>query len=372
MQPTLEMIESQLMLGQVEIAARLVSMLEAAAQTDDRYWVYKQVIRRLESADGFARAGEFEHALAELAALRPHCPNWKMLEQKQLEFTAQSQKLKAEIEAIYSAQAKGNWSEAMIAAQRAQRICPKLPVARLMRPSRRDNSQFSIADRQRSHQTQGKGKKASSRRNVRVSDDSGGVEQKSDRFMVWIDGVGGYMVCQSPIVTLGQAIPGSFVEVPIQADISRRHAIIRRTGEGYVIDPLHDVQINNRPITEPTYLLDGDEIALGPRLKLRFVKKHPLSATARLDFVSRHRTSPSADGILLMADSLIMGPNSHSHVVCRDWPGDIVLFRRPEALGCRSSMPIQIGGNPVQGKTVLPFGEHLSGDGFSVTLERLA
>lgn len=370
MQPTLEMIESQLMLGQVDIAARLLTLFEPDAKTDDRIWIFKQIIRRLESADAFAKAGEFDHALAEVAAMESHCPNWPLIAEKRSELTTQKQKLHAEIEALLAAQAQGRWVEAQIAAQRAQRLCPKLPIARLMKPQRSGNPSLRIADQRRARQTQAWGAKASSRRNVRVSDDSG-VEQKSDRFMVWIDGVGGYLVCLAPIVTLGQAIPGSYVDIPIQADISRRHAILRRTGEGYVIDPLHDVLINGKPITEATYLLDGDEIALGAKLKLRFVKKHALSATARLDFVSRHRTSPSADGILLMADSLVMGPNSHSHVVCREWPGDVVLFRRGEVLACRGTMPIHLGGKPVEGKTVLPFGEHLSGDGFSITLERL-
>lgn len=370
MQPTLKMIESQLMLGNVDAAARLLSMFREDARSDDRVWILKQIIRRFESAEVMAKSGELDQALAELAALEPHCAGWTILAQKQSLFAEQKRKLRVEMEAIFAAQAKGEWSGALIAAKRAQRICPKLPLAQLMQLQRSDNSRLSIADGKHSHHTQAWGAGSSSRRNVRVSDDSG-TEQKSDRFMMWIDGVGGYLICLAPIVTLGQAIPGSHVDIPLQADISRRHAILRRTGEGYVIDPLHEVKINDKPITEATYLLDGDEIALGAKLKLRFVKKYALSATARLDFVSRHRTSPSADGILLMGESLLLGPHAQSHVVCRDWTGNIVFFRRPEGLGCRSTIPISINGRPVEGKSALPFGEHLSGDGFSVTLEKL-
>lgn len=370
MQPTLEMVETQLRLGNIDSAARLLSLFETDFKSDDRVWIYKQIIRRFESAEAFAKSGAFDQALAELAALESHCPQWEILTNKRTQLSELRQQLETEMEAIYAAQAKGEWSQAQIAAQRAQRICPKLPVTRLLRAQRRDKSSLSIADRQPSHHTQDRGAGSSSRRNVGVSDDSG-TEQKSERFMIWIDGVGGYLVNLAPIVTLGQAIPGSHVDIPLQADISRRHAILRRTGEGYVIDPLHDVMINNKPITEATYLLDGDEIALGSKLKLRFVKKYALSATARLDFISRHRTSPSADGILLMGESMLLGPHAQSHVVCRDWPGDIIFFRRPEGLGCRSTMPIGINGVPVEGKTSLPFGEHLTGDGFSITLERL-
>lgn len=204
-----------------------------------------------------------------------------------------------------------------------------------------------------------------------MSDESG-APPKAERFMIWIDGVGGYLACMAPVVTIGQAIPGSHVDIPLQADISRRHAIVRRIGEGYAIDPLHDVSVNGKPISEAAYLVDGDEIALGEKVKLRFVKKHSLSASARLDFVSRHRTQPSADGILLMAESLVIGPGAASHILCRDWPHEIVLFRRSEGLGCRSPGPLTIDGRRFEGKAALPFGAHLGGESVSLTLERLA
>jgi hypothetical protein len=369
MQPTLEMIESQLMLGNVDIAGRLLSLIEAGAQQDDRCWAYKQVIRRLESLDGFAKAGEFERANDELRALEALCPTWSLVAQKRVQLGDLKSQFEAELQKIWLAQSQGNWTEAAIAAQRAQRICPKLPVSRLMREHRDARRPKSIADRSHAHQTQIWGAKSSSRREVRVSDDSG--TPKSERFMLWIDGVGGYLGCMSPIVTIGQAIPGSYVDIPIQADISRRHAILRRVGEGYAIDPLHDLKINGRPIGEATYLLDGDEIALTEKVKLRFVKKHSLSATARLDFVSRHRTNPSADGVLLMAESLVLGPQANSHVICREWAGEVVLFRRPEGLACRCSVPFHIDGQAALGKPILPYGAHLGGESFSVTLEKL-
>lgn len=368
--PTLEMIESQLMLGNIENAGRLLSFIEGNALQDERCWAYKQIIRRLESLDGFAKAGEFQLADEEINALSALCPGWSLVDQKRSELSELRREFSAQLEKIWVAQAQGNWTEAAIAAHRAQRICPKLPVSRLLREHTAGPKPRSIADRRHAHQTQVWQAKSSSRRDVRVSDESGAPT--AERFMLWIDGVGGYMGCISPIVTVGQAIPGSYVDIPIQADISRRHAILRRVGEGYAIDPLHSLKINGGLIREATYLLDGDEIALSEKVKLRFVKKHSLSASARLDFVSRHRTSPSADGILLMADSLVLGPQSNSHVICRDWTSEVVLFRRQEGLGCRSSAPFTINGQPASGKPVLPYGAPMVGESFSITLEKLS
>ena len=44
------------------------------------------------------------------------------------------------------------------------------------------------------------------------------------RFMLWIDGVGGYLVCLGGRLTFGQAILDAHVDVPLVADVSRLHA----------------------------------------------------------------------------------------------------------------------------------------------------
>ena len=41
-------------------------------------------------------------------------------------------------------------------------------------------------------------------------------------------------------ITIGQAIPGNRVDVPILADLRGRHAVIRREQEQYLIEPLSD------------------------------------------------------------------------------------------------------------------------------------
>src|SRR5262249_47545035 len=44
------------------------------------------------------------------------------------------------------------------------------------------------------------------------------------RFLLWVDGVGGYLVCLSNRVTFGQATAEGPVDVPLFADVSRLHA----------------------------------------------------------------------------------------------------------------------------------------------------
>jgi hypothetical protein len=173
---------------------------------------------------------------------------------------------------------------------------------------------------------------------------NGSSEQQADRFVLWIDSVGGYWVCLSDTVTLGQPGCGPEVDIPILGDISRRHARIRRDGEGYLIESLRDVRVNGRRVQTVASLVDGDTIELGHGVRIVFRRPSPLSATARLEFASRHHTQPRTDGVLLMADSCLLGPKPHSHVVCQHWPQQVVLYRHQGRLYCRSAGEMKIDG----------------------------
>ncbi len=70
--------------------------------------------------------------------------------------------------------------------------------------------------------------------------------QAGPRFLLWVDGVGGYLVCLADEVVIGQAIPHGGADVPIQGDLSRLHATIRRQGEGYLLQPDAETRVDRR------------------------------------------------------------------------------------------------------------------------------
>ena len=191
----------------------------------------------------------------------------------------------------------------------------------------------------------------------------------AERFMLWVDSVGGYLVCLADEVILGQPGREGSVQVPIMADISGRHARIWRDGEGYLIEPIRSVRLGDRVLRGAASLADGSLIQLGDTVQLRFRRPHALSATARLDFVSPDRTQPPADAVLLMADSCVLGPSRFCHVVCRDWPHEVVLFRRDRELGCRATGTFQIDSVPCQDRGPVKSGSCVTGEGFSLSLE---
>jgi hypothetical protein len=196
-----------------------------------------------------------------------------------------------------------------------------------------------------------------------------GDAKPADRFMLWVDAVGGYWVCMADELIVGQPGEAGGVDIPILADISARHARIRRDGEGYLIDAFREVRVGGRPVATTELLGDGSRIEIGPGVKLQLRRTHPLSYSARLDFLSRHRTQPPADAVLLLADSCVMGPKPHSHIVCRDWAREVILFRHDEKLFCHATGRFEIDGVAYKNRGPLQAKSRVSGEGFSFSLE---
>lgn len=191
----------------------------------------------------------------------------------------------------------------------------------------------------------------------------------TNRFLLWIDAVGGYLVCMNPVVRIGQMTPTAAVDVPLVADVARHHASLRRDGESYLVEPVHQVRLNGKPIDRTSLVGNGSLIELGQGVQFRFCQPNPLSSTARLDLVSRHRTHPTTHGIVLMADTCVLGPASNSHVVCRGWSKSMVLHRLQDSLYCVMEGAFTIDGLVCQRRGLAKPGSHIVGDDFSFSLE---
>lgn len=200
----------------------------------------------------------------------------------------------------------------------------------------------------------------------------------SERQMLWVDGVGGYVVCLGPEVTLGH--PGGDGEaapdVGLLADVSTRHAAIRRVDGGWLLAPKGVVTIDERPLDGPTLLTDGALVALGDAVRLRYRKPHSLSTTGVLSVESGQRIvtsigGPAADAVLLMAESCVLGPKSHSHVRCPRWSSDVILFRGSEGLLCRADGELYADSERRRGPVVIRPGMRLEGQDFAFSVESI-
>lgn len=204
------------------------------------------------------------------------------------------------------------------------------------------------------------------------------ADEMPRRFWLWVDQVGGYLVYTDALLTIGQpqfTAPGSSAAQRHQAiellgDLSRRHAQLRREGEGYLIEPLDgQLWLDGQRLSGPALLGDGAILKLGQSVRLRFRQPHPLSLTARLEFVSHHTTQPAADALVLLADSCVLGPSVSAHIPCACWPLDVVLYKLGGRLHCRTTGQIEINARRQDGGGLLEGRASVRGPGFSFGLE---
>jgi hypothetical protein len=189
-------------------------------------------------------------------------------------------------------------------------------------------------------------------------------------YALWIDGVGGYLVCLSHRVTLGQSLNKTPVDIALIADVSRHHATIQRDTEGYFLEAIRKVQINGQA-TDKALLRSSDRITLGSSCQLQFWQPVPVSTSARLDLVSGHRFAEPVQAVLLMADTLVIGPQDQSHVAVPDMTQPLILFRTKNGLSARWTGNMLISGKSYQERGPLEAGATLATDQISLALERI-
>lgn len=178
-------------------------------------------------------------------------------------------------------------------------------------------------------------------------------QQLGGVYRLWVDGVGAFLVCLNNHVTIGgptdPAEKGA--EISLLSNLSRHHVRLIRSGEVWLLEPLGPVFVDARPVVKHLLLNDGNRLQLGSSVALSFRVPSSLSGTARLDFESSHRTQPAVDGVILFAETCVIGTEADSHIRSSTSDQRVLLVRRPNGLWCKSAEDIQIDGKP-SGKEV--------------------
>jgi hypothetical protein len=172
-------------------------------------------------------------------------------------------------------------------------------------------------------------------------------------------------------IVLGRAGADSHADVPVMGDLSRHHATLVRDGDGYVLRASQPTFINGQVVESAVPVHDGDVIRLGSTVELEFRQPSPVSATARLAIVSRHRLPLAVDGVLLMAETCIIGSSPQAHIPAPGMDDPIVLYRQGAALWCRASGGFEVDGRACAARAPLTLQSSVLGDGFSFSLEPL-
>jgi hypothetical protein len=188
--------------------------------------------------------------------------------------------------------------------------------------------------------------------------------------ILWVDGVGGFLVLRGTTASLGPGFCEPLPDVPILADLSRNHAAIRRDGEGYWLSADRPTTVNLAPV-QRALLRSGDRITLGASCQLSFHQPEPLSATARLTLISGHRFSHPVDAVLLMAETMTLDRSPQAHIQTPDLRQRAVIFRQGDQLALKASCSIRANGQAQRDRAVLTPGTPTSVEDLTITLEEL-
>jgi len=131
------------------------------------------------------------------------------------------------------------------------------------------------------------------------------------------------------------------------------------------------VQVNGLELTGPTVLNDGDVLHLSDAVELVFRRPHVLSATAILEPKTHNKIQPAVDGIVLMSQTCVFGPQSHSHVHCRRWSSELVLIREGDELYCQSNTPVTVDDEPGVERAEIAENSRIEGEDFALSFESL-
>jgi tetratricopeptide (TPR) repeat protein len=204
--------------------------------------------------------------------------------------------------------------------------------------------------------------------NTNVPEPASLPKELAPRYLLWIDGIGGFLVCMGKRLVLGQAGTEGRADIPLVADIARMHATLTRDAEGTVIEALRELCVNGRPVTR-ALLQPNDRLTLGSTCQLQFRQPVPVSTTVRLDVTSGHRLPLALDGVLLMSETLLLGSGPQAHVLVPGLVQPMVLFRHKDGLGLHYPGRLTVDGQPHPERGLLGPRAVVVGDDISFALE---
>jgi len=191
------------------------------------------------------------------------------------------------------------------------------------------------------------------------------------RYMLWIDGVGNYLLCLGEQVTFGGPRSNhDSADVSLLANLSRRHATLIRGQEGYLIEAHSPVEVAGRGVDHRAFLNDGYRIDLGA-VGLEFRIPSVLSSTAVLNFLSDHRPAQNVDGIILMDETCLLGSGRENHVRCPDWNDSVLLYRQQGRFHVKCHSDMFIAGKLATDNVPLLPGDVATGNDFRFRIEAL-
>jgi hypothetical protein len=191
---------------------------------------------------------------------------------------------------------------------------------------------------------------------------------------LWLDGVGAFLICFDQSVRIGGSGSDrdSKAEIALMSNLSRHHVRLIRSGEVWLIEALGPTFVDDRPVVKPRLLNDGNRLRLGATVGLKFRIPSTLTGTAKLEFDSPHRPNPTVDGIILLAETCVLGPGIDAHITTRSGSDRVLLTRRANGLWCQASEGVSVDGILSGTEAPCEAGRVYSGQNWRFRLEQVS
>ncbi len=169
-----------------------------------------------------------------------------------------------------------------------------------------------------------------------------------DRLHLLVDGGGSYLILRNSHATIGRAVSNDPAHIAIFADLGERHAELARVEDDYFLMSSHEVEIGGRHGRQQL-LRDGDKVVLARRAKFTFRLPNRRSGSALLDISDTTKMPNDVRNVILMKDTVMMGPGRSNHAICQSPGARLILFERGGTLWVRGisrnepATPIELG-----------------------------
>ena len=132
----------------------------------------------------------------------------------------------------------------------------------------------------------------------------------ASRWRLWIDGCGGYLLVNGVQWSVGGLSRATNADVCVQADWPRLAGQISRRGADYFWQGQNSLE-------SKTLLTDGTPFPIQGSALMTLGKPSQLSDTAVLSLNAPHRFDQHVDGVVLVLETVLVGPGSDCHLRCR-------------------------------------------------------
>jgi hypothetical protein len=167
--------------------------------------------------------------------------------------------------------------------------------------------------------------------------------RSNGRFVLHVDGVGGFLVIEKGLVSIGPASASGMFDVALVAGADVPPITLSRTDGDYFLQSRRAVLVNEKATTGKL-LSSGDKIALGPRCRFTFRRPSAASGTAVLELTGARLARGDVRQIILLDREILIGPGAGAHVRCDSLAQAAVLQSSGVKLLLRTDQAVQIDG----------------------------